>query len=130
MSGLGRGCHPRSCSLGRDEGEHHPPAPQSCWQRAGASRRSRSQPDTFPAASRAKLPNAGHFPGGLGSAKRYLKKSCAWPYLRKREGVCAGPGPGLRASPASTPAPAGVRTLLLRASRRLDTSRKCSASSG
>uniref|UniRef100_A0A8C5NI67 Acyl-coenzyme A thioesterase 11 n=3 Tax=Passerellidae TaxID=1729112 RepID=A0A8C5NI67_JUNHY len=89
----GEGMPPRSRSLGRDEGRHHPGAPQSCWQRASASRRSRRQPGTFPAASPAKLPSAGHFPGGPRSAKRYLKKSCAWPYSRKRAGVCAWPRP-------------------------------------
>ncbi|XP_074401841.1 acyl-coenzyme A thioesterase 11 isoform X2 [Zonotrichia albicollis] len=84
---------PRSRSLGGDESQHHPGAPQSCWQRASASHRSRRQPGTFPAASPAKLPSAGHFPGGPRSAKRYLKKSCAWPYSRKRAGVCAWPRP-------------------------------------
>ncbi|XP_063022228.1 acyl-coenzyme A thioesterase 11 isoform X2 [Melospiza melodia melodia] len=60
---------------------------------AGASRRSRRQPGAFPAASPAKLPSAGHFPGGPRSAKRYLKKSCAGPHARKRAGVCAWPRP-------------------------------------
>lgn len=137
MMRAGEGTSPQELLPGegcRKQQQH--PAPQRCWQRAGAfpalpgSPRLCSQPDTFTAASRASLPSAGHFPGERRSAKRYLKKSYACPYLRKREGVCAGPVPGLRASLASTPSPAGVRTLLLRASLRLNTSRKCSASSG